>query len=102
MKLLTCLFIFAVHLCLQHVLPAHVISPLFPRFCSTTSRFTKDLSFARRVFPLFEGLANFWECILVKHQGRLHDDTDCAEELCSPDGLNQGAKWVRLRMVVAV
>jgi len=85
-----------------YLLPAYFISPFFPRSCSTASRFTKDLTFARRVFPLFEGLANFWECILVKRQGRLHDDTDCAQELCSPDGLNQGAKWARQWFFVAL
>ncbi|CAK9108638.1 WW domain-containing oxidoreductase [Durusdinium trenchii] len=65
-------------------------------------RYTRDPNFAQRAFPFFEGLARFWECVLVEEQdGLLHDAQDCAEELCSPDGVNQKDPTVVLSMLPA-
>ena len=63
-------------------------------------RYTSDPAFAARVLPLFEGLAQFWDCALTKTQDdRLHDLVDCAEELCSPDGQNQPDPTVTLSIL---
>jgi hypothetical protein len=67
--------------------------------CLQRWRYTRSVSYARRVYPFLRGVAQFWDHYLVLKNGVYMDYNDAADELRFPHDVNPATSIAFLRML---
>ncbi len=67
--------------------------------CLQRWRYTRSITYARKVYPFLRGVAQFWDHYLVLKNGIYMDPDDAADELQSPHDVNPATSIAFLQML---
>ena len=67
--------------------------------CLMRWQYTHDVDYARKIYPVLSGVADFWDHYLKLENGRYVDVDDAAEEFHFPDDVNPTLSLALLRLL---